>query len=151
MNVKPVLLTGAVIGKARQYALQRLASGDARVVVGTHALIQETVEFAALGLVVIDEQHRFGVEQRRRLRDAGLASDALVMSATPIPRSLALVLYGDLDVSVIKHSPPGRGAVVTRWVGRHDRPRAYEFIRERLRARKQAYFVYPRIAATEQE
>jgi ATP-dependent DNA helicase RecG len=149
VNVKPVLLTGAVTGKARQYALQRLESGEARVVVGTHALIQDTVEFAALGLVVIDEQHRFGVEQRRRLREAGLASDALVMSATPIPRSLALVLYGDLDIAVIDEMPPGRVPIVTGVRGPKKRDAAFEFLREQLAAGRQGYVVYPIIEESE--
>ena len=149
VSVKPLLLTGAVTGKAKQYALQRLANGEALVVVGTHALIQDAVEFAALGLVVIDEQHRFGVEQRQRLREAGLASDALVMSATPIPRSLALVLYGDLDVSVIDEMPPGRVSIVTGVRGPKKRDAAFEFLREQMNAGRQGYVVYPIIEESE--
>jgi ATP-dependent DNA helicase RecG len=149
LGVKPVLLTGSITGKARQYALQRLAGGEARVVVGTHALIQDTVDFAALGLVVIDEQHRFGVEQRRRLRETGLTSDALVMSATPIPRSLALVLYGDLDISIIDEMPPGRVPIVTGVRGPKKRDAAFEFLREQLDAGRQAYVVYPLIEESE--
>jgi ATP-dependent DNA helicase RecG len=149
VSVKPVLLTGAVTGKARQYVLQRLENGEARVAVGTHALIQDAVEFAALGLVVIDEQHRFGVEQRRRLREAGLASDALVMSATPIPRSLALVLYGDLDISVIDEMPPGRVPIVTGVRGPKNRDAAFEFLREQLADGRQGYVVYPIIEESE--
>ena len=149
VDVKPVLLTGSVTGKARQYALQRLAGGDARVVVGTHALIQDKVDFDALGLVVIDEQHRFGVEQRRRLREPGLTSDALVMSATPIPRSLALVLYGDLDISIIDEMPPGRIPIVTGVRGPKKRDAAFDFLREQLASGRQGYVVYPLIEESE--
>ena len=149
LGVKPVLLTGSVTGKARQYALQLLAGGEARVVVGTHALIQDAVDFAALGLVVIDEQHRFGVEQRRRLRETGLTSDALVMSATPIPRSLALVLYGDLDISIIDEMPPGRVPIVTGVRGPKKRDAAFEFLREQLATGRQGYVVYPLIEESE--
>jgi len=108
------------------------------------ALLQADIEFQQLGLVIIDEQHKFGVEQRAQLRKQ-TTPHCLVMTATPIPRTLAMTAFGDLDVSVIKHAPPGRGAVVTRWVDPHDRQKAYEFIRERLRAKKQAYFVCPQI------
>jgi ATP-dependent DNA helicase RecG len=107
------------------------------------------VEFQKLGLVIIDEQHKFGVHQRAQLRKQA-TPHCLVMTATPIPRTLAMTAFGDLDVSVIKHSPPGRGTVITRWVGRHNRQKAFEFIRERLKVKKQAYFVYPRITAIEQ-
>jgi ATP-dependent DNA helicase RecG len=112
--------------------------------------LEKDIEFKKLGLVVIDEQHKFGVHQRAELRKDG-TPHCLVMTATPIPRTLAMTVFGDLDVSIIKHSPPGRGAVVTRWVAPEDRPKAYEFIRERLRAGKQAYFVYPRITGIEEE
>jgi ATP-dependent DNA helicase RecG len=149
VDVKPVLLTGSVTGKARQYALQRLADGEARVVIGTHALIQDKVDFAALGLVVIDEQHRFGVEQRRRLRETGLTSDALVMSATPIPRSLALVLYGDLDISIIDEMPPGRIPIVTGVRGPKKRDAAFDFLRDQLASGRQGYVVYPLIEESE--
>jgi ATP-dependent DNA helicase RecG len=108
------------------------------------ALLEKDIEFNKLGLVVIDEQHKFGVHQRAQLRKAA-TPHCLVMTATPIPRTLAMTAFGDLDVSIIKHCPPGRGAVVTRWVAPHNREKAYDFIRERLRAKKQAYFVYPRI------
>jgi ATP-dependent DNA helicase RecG len=119
------------------------------IVVGTVALLQADVEFRKIGLVIIDEQHKFGVEQRAELRKQA-TPHCLVMTATPIPRTLAMTAFGDLDVSVIKHSPPGRGAIVTRWINRRDRKKAYAFIRERLKAKKQVYFVYPRITAFEQ-
>lgn len=143
VDLKPVLLTGSVTGKARQYVLQSIESGAAQVIVGTHALIQDTVTFRSLGLTVVDEQHRFGVEQRLRLREMGGAADALVMSATPIPRSLALVLYGDLDLSVIDELPPGRRPVVTGVRGPESREAAFEFLREQLEEGRQAYVVYP--------
>ncbi len=149
IGVAPLLLTGSVTGKARQYALERVRVGDAPIVVGTHALIQEGVEFATLGLAVIDEQHRFGVEQRRSLRSAGGGSDALVMSATPIPRSLALVVYGDLDLSVIDELPPGRRPVITGVRGPESREAAFEFLGERLAEGRQAYVVYPLIEESE--
>jgi ATP-dependent DNA helicase RecG len=148
-KVRRILVTGGLTGKKRKEILNRISSGRIDIVVGTVALVQKDVGFAKLGLVVIDEQHKFGVHQRLLLRKQ-TTPHCLVMTATPIPRTLAMTAFGDLDVSVIKHSPPGRGAVITRWVDPQDRQKAYEFIRERLRARKQAYFVYPRITNTEE-
>ncbi|MBN2128769.1 MAG: ATP-dependent DNA helicase RecG [Sedimentisphaerales bacterium] len=148
-QVKRVLITGGLTGKKRTQILEQIRQGDIDVVVGTVALLQKDIEFRKLGLVVIDEQHKFGVHQRAELRKDG-APHCLVMTATPIPRTLAMTAFGDLDVSAIRHAPPGRGAIVTRWVDRADRRKAYDFIRERLKARKQAYFVYPRIAAVEE-
>jgi len=149
-KVKRVCLTRGLTGKKRTELLEQIRSGAVDIVVGTVALLQADIEFQKLGLVVIDEQHKFGVEQRAQLRKQS-TPHYLVMTATPIPRTLAMTAFGDLDVSVIKHSPPGRGTVITRWVERHNRSKAYEFIRERLKARKQAYFVYPRITAVEQD
>ena len=148
-DVRRILITGGLTGKKRDESLKAVCSGGIDIVVGTVALLQADIEFQKLGLVIIDEQHKFGVEQRAGLRKQ-VTPHCLVMTATPIPRTLAMTAFGDLDVSVIGHSPPGRGAVVTRWVSPHDRQKAYEFIRERLRAKKQAYFVYPRITAVEQ-
>jgi ATP-dependent DNA helicase RecG len=148
-QVRRVLLTGGLTGKKRNDLLAQVKRGAMDIVVGTVALLQKDIEFANLGLVVIDEQHKFGVHQRAELRKDS-APHCLVMTATPIPRTLAMTAFGDLDASVIKQGPPGRGTVVTRWVDRRDRRQAYEFIRERLRAKKQAYFVYPRIAAVEE-
>lgn len=158
LGVEPRLHTGSVAGKSRQDVLESVREGTARIVVGTHALIQEGVRFHRLGLAVIDEQHRFGVEQRRRIRVAGPAEgptdpvtvDVLVMSATPIPRSLALALYGDLDISVIDEMPPGRKAVVTGVRGPESRDAAFEFLRARLAEGRQAYVVYPLIEESEQ-
>ncbi|MDE2945167.1 MAG: ATP-dependent DNA helicase RecG [Gemmatimonadota bacterium] len=149
LGVEPEFLTGAVTGKARRQALERIAAGDARLIVGTHALIQEGVDFAAPGLVVIDEQHRFGVEQRRRLRESGEAPDALVMSATPIPRSLALVLYGDLDLSIIDELPPGRQPIRTAVRGPESRDAAFDFLGDQLAAGRQAYVIYPLVEESE--
>jgi ATP-dependent DNA helicase RecG len=149
-SVKRVLITGGLTGKKRSELLKTISSGEIDIVVGTVALLQADIEFRNLGLVVIDEQHKFGVAQRAQLRKQ-TTPHCLVMTATPIPRTLAMTAFGDLDVSIIRHSPPGRGNVITRLVSRRDRQKAYEFIRERLKARKQAYFVYPRITAVEQD
>lgn len=149
-DVKRAMITGGLTGKKRAEVLKEIKAGDIDIVVGTVALLEKDIAFKKLGLVVIDEQHKFGVHQRAQLRKDG-TPHCLVMTATPIPRTLAMTAFGDLDVSIIKHSPPGRGAVVTRWVAPEDRPKAYEFIRERLRAGKQAYFVYPRITGIEEE
>jgi ATP-dependent DNA helicase RecG len=147
-KVKRELITGGLTGKKRVELLKQIKNGDINIIVGTVALLQEDIEFARLGLVVIDEQHKFGVHQRAQLRKQ-TTPHCLVMTATPIPRTLAMTAFGDLDVSIIKNSPPGRGTVITRWVDRSNQRKAREFIRERLKAKKQAYFVYPRITAVE--
>jgi len=147
-KVRRVLITGGLTGKKRTELLGQIAGGRMDIVVGTVALLEKDVEFAKLGLVVIDEQHKFGVHQRAQLRKQ-TTPQCLGLKATPIPRALAMTAFGDLDVSIIKHSPPGRGTVITRWVDRRDQQKAYEFIRERLKAKRQAYFVYPRITNTE--
>jgi len=148
-KVRRVLVTGGITGKKRTQLLDQIRHGAIDIVVGTVALLQEDIEFQKLGLVIIDEQHKFGVAQKAQLRKQ-TTPHCLVMTATPIPRTLAMTAFGDLDVSIIKHSPPGRGAVITRWVERHNRQKACEFIRERLKAKKQAYFVYPRITPDEE-
>ena len=122
---------------------RRIAEGSIHFVVGTHALIEEDVKFARLGLVVVDEQHRFGVMQRYRLIRKGVPPDVLVMTATPIPRTLALTLYGDLDFSVIDELPPGRTPIETRLFEERERERAFDFVREKVRRGGQAYVVYP--------
>jgi len=149
-SVKRILITGGLTGRKRNELLNTISSGEIDIVIGTVALLQADIEFKNLDLVVIDEQHKFGVAQKAQLRKQ-TTPHCLVMTATPIPRTLAMTAFGDLDVSVIRHSPPGRGNVITRLVSRRDRQKAYEFIRERLKARKQAYFVYPRITAVEQD
>jgi ATP-dependent DNA helicase RecG len=143
-RVTRTLITGAVTGKERTQITEKISSGQMDIVVGTVALLNEKVDFSNLGIVIIDEQHKFGVHQRARLRK-GTTPHCLVMTATPIPRTLAMTAFGDLDVSTIKHSPPGRGEVITKWVQPKDKQKALEFIRQRLVAKKQAYFVYPRI------
>ena len=150
MSVRVELLTGSVKGKKRETILRNLMAGTVNILVGTHAVIEDTVGFASLGLVIIDEQHRFGVEQRARLWAKNrVLPHVLVMTATPIPRTLAMTLYGDLDVSVIDELPPGRKPVTT--VHRFDSTRAamYEFVRGQLRMGRQAYIVYPLIQESE--
>jgi len=148
-QVRRVLITGGLTGAKREEILTQIKQGEIDIVVGTVALLQKDIEFRSLGLVVIDEQHKFGVHQRAELRK-DCAPHCLVMTATPIPRTLAMTAFGDLDVSVIKQGPPGRGSIVTRWVDPRDRQKAYDFIRERLKTKKQAYVVYPRISAVEE-
>jgi ATP-dependent DNA helicase RecG len=143
------LLTSGRKPREKSELKQRLAAGTLDIVVGTHALIQRDVEFARLGLVVMDEQHRFGVRQRQELIRKGLPPDVLVMTATPIPRTLALTLYGDLDVSVIDELPPHRTPIETRLLGETDRTRAFEFIREKARRGEQAFIVYPVVEESE--
>ena len=150
LGVRVELLTGSVKGKKREAMLSGIKSGEISLVIGTHALIEDNVEFGKLGLVVIDEQHRFGVVQRKKLRDKGILSNLLVMSATPIPRSLALSIYGDLDISIIDELPPGRKPIKTKWIGNEvDLEKAYDFIEKKLREGRQAYFVVPLIEDSE--
>ena len=144
-----VLLTGALAAGARREAWESLAAGRAQLAVGTHALMQDAVRFRELGLVIIDEQHRFGVIQRAALRRKGVQPDVLVMTATPIPRTLALTAYGDLDVSVIRELPPGRQPVATRLAPEARRRDVYEFVRRQLRAGRQGYVVYPLVEESE--
>jgi len=149
LAIRPELLLGRMSAAEKTEARQRIASGAPRIVVGTHALIQESVTFRRLGLAVIDEQHRFGVEQRAALVEKGDAPDVLLLTATPIPRSLALTLYGDLDVTQIRERPPGRGAVKTALRTDAARSKIYEFIRGECAAGRQAYVVYPVIDESE--
>lgn len=142
-GVRLAVLTGRLTRRTRDEVLDRLKHGLADVVVGTHALIQEDVEFKHLGLVVTDEQHRFGVRQRAKLQAKGQTPDVLVMTATPIPRTMALTVYGDLDVSVIRQLPPGRKPVKTYAVGSDMRERIYRFIVKEVAAGRQAYVVCP--------
>ena len=135
--------------RERQAALEALRSGAAAIGVGTHALIQDAVELQRLGLAVVDEQHRFGVIQRASLRGKGEHPHVLVMTATPIPRTLALTLYGDLDVSVLDQLPPGRTPIRTEWRRESAREKIYDFIRDELRAGRQAYVVCPLVEETE--
>jgi ATP-dependent DNA helicase RecG len=144
------LLTGTTAGLRRRDLLARLAAGDIHLVVGTHALVQGTVNFHSLGLAVIDEQHRFGVMQRATLRSKGLHPDVLVMTATPIPRTLALTLYGDLDLSVLDELPPGRTPIVTRRITDDRSPEVWDFVRKQVAKGHRVYVVYPVIAENEE-
>jgi ATP-dependent DNA helicase RecG len=143
------LLTGSKTGAARKAQLAEIESGAIHLIVGTHALVQENVRFKALGLVVIDEQHRFGVLQRATLRAKGLHPDVLVMTATPIPRTLALTVYGDLDVSMIRELPAGRLAVKTLAKPESRREDIYALVRSQLDAGRQAYVIYPLVEESE--
>src|SRR5207342_1856007 len=143
------LLTGSTGKAARREQLAQVESGAINLVVGTHALVTGDVTFKQLGLVVIDEQHRFGVLQRATLRAKGLHPDVLVMTATPIPRTLALTVYGDLDLSVIREMPPGRQAIVTTVKPESRRPDIYDIVREQIEAGRQAYVVYPLVEESE--
>jgi ATP-dependent DNA helicase RecG len=143
------LLSASVRGRERREALARIASGEARIVVGTHALIQEGVVFQRLGLAVADEQHRFGVLQRDELRRKGYDADVLVMTATPIPRTLALTAYGDLDVSVVDEKPPGRVPIVTELRQASERRAVIELVRRTAAAGRKAYVVYPLVEESE--
>ena len=143
------LLSAGVKGRERKQALARIASGEAQIVVGTHALIQEGVAFHRLGLAVADEQHRFGVLQRDELRKKGYDADVLVMTATPIPRTLALTAYGDLDVSVVDEKPPGRMPIRTELRQASERRAVVELVRRTAAEGRQAYVVYPLVAESE--
>ena len=137
------LLISGMKAAEKKAALERVRSGEAQLVVGTHALLEPQVEFARLGLVIVDEQHRFGVLQRKELMEKGTAPDVLVMTATPIPRTLSLTLYGDLDISVIDQMPPGRVPIETRWSSDAHLPGVWDFLRREMAAGRQAYVVYP--------
>jgi ATP-dependent DNA helicase RecG len=143
------LLIGSLRGSEKRRLQQAVAAGDVHACIGTHALIQEAVAFHKLGLVVIDEQHRFGVLQRAELRARGFHPDVLVMTATPIPRSLAMTVYGDLDVSVIDELPPGRTPIKTVVVGEDQRAGVYKGVEREVRAGRQVYVVYPLVEESE--
>jgi len=155
-----VLLTGSLEADRKREVRRHIAQGNAQLVIGTHALLEEKVEFANLGLVIVDEQHRFGVMQRLKLmKKSGEAApvertpaepDVLVMTATPIPRTLALTLYGDLDLSVLNELPPGRTPIATHCIADDQSPKVWEFLRKQVSAGHQAYVVYPVIAENEE-
>src|SRR5262249_44251606 len=159
-RVRRLLLTGGLSERERRRALEQIAAGEIDLVVGTQALVQSDVRFARLGLVVIDEQHKFGVNQRARMRWGGepgrvsagrqaVDPHYLVMTATPIPRTVALTVFGDLDVSLIKQLPPGRQPVRTRWVRTGQREEIYGHLRAGLRQGRQAYIVCPLVEESE--
>ena len=149
LGLSVVLVSGGGRAAARKAVREQVSSGTAQVVIGTHAVIQQGVTFAKLGLVVVDEQHRFGVLQRKTLMEKGYKPDVLVLTATPIPRTLAMTVYGDLDVSVIDQMPPGRKPVRTFLLSDSQRGRAYQILRDELRSGRQAYVVYPLVEESE--
>jgi ATP-dependent DNA helicase RecG len=147
--VRVGLLTGSTPKAEREAVYAAIASGEVNIVVGTHALIQSNVAFASLGLVVVDEQHRFGVAQRGALRQKGFNPHMLVMSATPIPRTLSLTVYGDLDVSTINELPPGRQAIKTTWLDPRERERAYTFVRRQIEKGRQSFIICPLVEGSD--
>ena len=150
IGLRVELLTSSIKGKKKNEILEGMANGDIDIVIGTHSLIEDDVIFKKLGLIVIDEQHRFGVNQRNKLREKGFLGNLLVMSATPIPRSLALSIYGDLDLSIIDELPPGRTPIKTKWIANdEDLEKMYDFIYKKVNAGNQAYFVAPLIETSD--
>ena len=146
IGLRVELLTSSIKGKKKNEILEGIASGEIDIVIGTHSLIEDDVVFKKLGLIVIDEQHRFGVNQKNKLREKGFLGNLLVMSATPIPRSLALSIYGDLDLSIIDELPPGRTPIKTKWIANdEDLEKMYNFIYKKVNDGNQAYFVAPLI------
>lgn len=148
-DIRVGFLSGSQKAAKKRETLEGLRSGEIQIVVGTHAVIQPEVEFGKLGLVITDEQHRFGVGQRIRLKEKGANPNVLVMTATPIPRTLAVVLYGDLDVSIIDELPPGRQRIQTRSLTSENRNKCYDFVEKQLAAGRQAYVVTPLIEESE--
>ena len=149
LGVKVALLTSSVKGSERENLYQRIRDGDVRLVIGTHAVIQEAVAFHQLGLAIIDEQHKFGVVQRGLLKKKGVNPDVLVMTATPIPRTLAMTIYGDLDVSIIDEMPPGRMPVETKVFPESARAKVYRMVEEEVKKGRQAFVVYPLVEESE--
>ena len=150
IGLRVELLTSSIKGKKKNEILEGIANGDVDIVIGTHSLIEDDVIFKKLGLIVIDEQHRFGVNQRNKLREKGFLGNLLVMSATPIPRSLALSIYGDLDLSLIDELPPGRTPIKTKWIANdEDLEKMYNFIYKKVNDGNQAYFVAPLIETSD--
>ncbi len=148
-GVRVALLTGSLTTKERRRVLEGVAQGEVDIVIGTHALISENVQYNSLGLVVIDEQHRFGVDQRERLKQKGFNPHMLVMTATPIPRTLTLTVYGELDTSIINKLPPGRQEIKTRWITRAERNKAYRHIRREIEQGRQAFVICPLVEESE--
>jgi ATP-dependent DNA helicase RecG len=149
IGLKTALLTSSVKGKKRRELLQALVAGEIDVLIGTHALIQDEVNFQNLGLVITDEQHRFGVEQRRILREKGEHPDVLFMTATPIPRTLAITVFGEMDVSIIDELPAGRKTIETYWAKHQMLDRILVFVEKELRQGRQAYVICPLIEESE--
>jgi ATP-dependent DNA helicase RecG len=147
--LKVALLIGDIKQAGKKEIQKQVMEGDIDIIIGTHALVQKGVGFHKLGLAVVDEQHRFGVEQRSALREKGFNPHMLVMTATPIPRTLALTLYGDLDLSVIDELPPGRQTVKTKWLKPNQRQSAYAFVRKQVNEGRQAFILCPLIEESE--
>ena len=149
LGIEVGLLVGSLADSEKEEMVQKIEAGEIDIIIGTHALIQEEINFDHLGLAIVDEQHRFGVRQRATLQEKGDTPDVLVMTATPIPRTLALTVYGDLDVSVIDELPPGRKPVVTEWRTQQARPKIYSFIEDKVAEGQQAYVVCPLVEESE--
>ena len=150
IGLRVEVLTSSIKGKKKEKLIEEIKEGLVDIVIGTHSLIEDEVVFKKLGLIVIDEQHRFGVNQRNKLREKGFLGNLLVMSATPIPRSLALSIYGDLDLSIIDERPPGRTPIKTKWIANEDDlEKMYNFIHKKINDGHQAYFVAPLIEESE--
>jgi len=149
IDIKLSLLTGSLTAKEKTLEYERIQSGEAQIVIGTHALIQEKVQYDNLALVITDEQHRFGVNQREALSNKGKEPHILVMSATPIPRTLAIIIYGDLDISIIDEMPSNRLPIKNCVVGESYRPKAYQFISEQVSQGRQAYVICPMVEESE--
>jgi ATP-dependent DNA helicase RecG len=149
IHINVAFLSGSTKAKEKREILDGLKMGTINIVVGTHALIEDNVEFKNIGLVITDEQHRFGVRQRGKLSNKGNNTDILVMTATPIPRTLALMIYGDLDISIIDEMPPGRQKIITNIVKQNDKEKAYEFIKNQVNEGRQAYIVAPLVDESE--
>lgn len=148
-GLKIAMLTGKTKQSERKAILEQLVQGEIQLLIGTHALIEDWVQYKELGLVIIDEQHRFGVEQRAQLKNKGVSPHFLVMTATPIPRTLAMTVYGDLDVSVIDEMPPGRSPIQTRAIYDSKRPQALQFLQDQIKKGRQAYIIYPLVDESE--
>ncbi len=148
-DIRVLLLTGKQKNSEKRKILEEISNQTGQIIIGTHALIQENVKFKNLGLIVIDEQHRFGVMQRATLHLKGETPDVLVMTATPIPRTLSLTVYGDLDISIIKEMPPGRKKIITKWYPEKKVNEVYQFLKEQMKQKHQVYVVYPLVSESE--
>lgn len=149
LNIEAELLTSSIKANRRKAIVKKIADGKAKIVFGTHALIEETIKFNKLGIVVVDEQHRFGVMQRAALVNKGINPDFLVLSATPIPRTLALTLYGDLDLSLLKDKPPKRGTILTKIIKEKQKSGVHSFVKKELQKGRQAFVICPLIEKSE--
>jgi len=144
------IIVGSLKASQRESVEKAVESGEIDLIIGTHALFQESINYHKAGLIVIDEQHRFGVEQRHKLKEKGDSPDLLIMTATPIPRSMAMLIYGDLDLSIIDEMPPGRKTIATFWRRKNRRPKIYSFVRDKIKEGRQAYIVCPLIEPSEE-